>query len=56
MIVAASILVTLYLRRVNPDVIAARVNRHEGTKRWDRILLGFLLPVMAIPGGSPGRR
>jgi len=28
MIVVASILSTLYLRRVNPEVIAARVNRH----------------------------
>ncbi len=49
-IVAASIPATLYLRRVNPDVIAARINRHKGTKRWD-LLLGpiFILPtVLAI--------
>ena len=49
--VAASILISVYLRRVNPDVIAARVNRHDGTKRWD-LLLGaiFGLPTMlAIP-------
>jgi protein-S-isoprenylcysteine O-methyltransferase Ste14 len=49
--VAASILISVYLRRVNPDVIAARVNRHNGTKRWD-LLLGaiFGLPTMlAIP-------
>ena len=46
-IVVSAILATLYLRRVNPDVIAARVNRHDGTKRWD-FLLGaiFLLPTM----------
>ena len=46
-IVVASIPATLYLRRVNPDVVAARVNRHDGTKRWD-FLLGaiFLLPTM----------
>ena len=31
-LLASSIPVTLYLRRVNPDVIAARVNRHEGTE------------------------
>ncbi len=37
--VAASILITVYLQRVNPDVVAARVNRHEGTKGWDRVLL-----------------
>jgi protein-S-isoprenylcysteine O-methyltransferase Ste14 len=45
-VVAASILITLYLRRVNPDVIAARVNRHEGTKRWDRVLLGMFIPTI----------
>ena len=45
-IVAASIVITLYLRRANPDVIAARVNRHEGTKGWDRLLLGILIPAI----------
>jgi protein-S-isoprenylcysteine O-methyltransferase Ste14 len=50
-VVSASIVITLYLRRVNPDVVAARVNRHEGTKRWDLILaMIFILPTMlAIP-------
>ena len=48
--VGASILATVYLRRVNPEIIAARVNRHEGTKRWDKILLAFFFPtIMAIP-------
>jgi protein-S-isoprenylcysteine O-methyltransferase Ste14 len=50
-LVAASILITVYLQRVNPDVVAARVNRHNGTKRWD-LLLGmiFILPtILAIP-------
>jgi protein-S-isoprenylcysteine O-methyltransferase Ste14 len=46
-VIAASIVITLYLRRANPDVIAARVNRHEGTKGWDRWLLGLLIPAMA---------
>ncbi len=46
-VVAASIVFGLYLRRANPDVIAARVNRHEGTKGWDRWLLGLLIPAMA---------
>ena len=47
---ASSTLMTLYLLRVNPDVIAGRVNRHEGTKRWDRISLAIVLPtLMAIP-------
>jgi protein-S-isoprenylcysteine O-methyltransferase Ste14 len=39
------------LLRVNPDVIAGRVNRHERPRRWD-LLLGLLvaLPAMlAIP-------
>jgi protein-S-isoprenylcysteine O-methyltransferase Ste14 len=45
-VVAASVVITLYLRRVNPEVIAARVNRHEGTKGWDRLLLGLFLPTM----------
>ena len=45
-VVAASAAITLYLRRVNPDVIAARVNRHEGTKGWDRLLLALFLPAM----------
>ena len=40
-------MITLYLRRVNPEVIAARVNRHEGTKGWDRWVLGLFLPAMA---------
>ena len=44
-------MITLYLRRINPDVIAARVNRHEGTKGWDRVLLSILIPtlVMIVP-------
>jgi len=46
--VAASIVITLYLRRVNPDVIAARVNRHDGTKGWDRILLGIFIPTLTM--------
>jgi protein-S-isoprenylcysteine O-methyltransferase Ste14 len=44
--VAASILMTVYLRRVNPGIVAARVNRHDGTKGWDRVLLGFLFPAL----------
>jgi len=49
-IVAASILATSYLRRVNPDVIAARINRHKGAKGWDLILLAIYFPtVTAIP-------
>src|SRR5580698_8473425 len=32
-----------YIWRVNPDLFAARTNRHEGTKPWDAILVGLLL-------------
>ena len=44
--VAASILISLYLHRVNPDVVAARVNRHQGTKGWDRVLLRLFIPAL----------
>ncbi len=37
-LVVALIVGTLYLRRVNPEVIAARINRHAGTRRRDRNL------------------
>jgi protein-S-isoprenylcysteine O-methyltransferase Ste14 len=50
-LLASSIPITLYLLKVNPDVIAGRVNRHERPRRWD-LLLGLLvaLPTMlAIP-------
>ena len=40
-IVGTSILITLYLRRVNPDVIAARVNRHEGRRAGTGYYLGY---------------
>ncbi len=49
-IVVGLIVGGLYLRRVNPEIFAARINRHEGTKPWDRILMTmFLLAEMAIP-------
>ncbi len=48
-LVAASVPVTLYLRRVNPDVIAGRVNRHERPRRWDLILgLMILVSMLAV--------
>jgi protein-S-isoprenylcysteine O-methyltransferase Ste14 len=40
---AAVALSSFYLRRANPDVLAARINRHQGTERWDRILVGSLV-------------
>ena len=39
--------VFLVLHRVNPEVIVARSRFHEGTKVWDKILLGFYFPAMA---------
>jgi protein-S-isoprenylcysteine O-methyltransferase Ste14 len=39
-------IVAFYLWRVNPGVIVARTGLHEGTKRWDQILVWFLLPVL----------
>ena len=50
-LLVSSIPLSLYLLRVNPDVIAGRVNRHERPRQWD-FLLGLLvaLPSMlAIP-------
>jgi protein-S-isoprenylcysteine O-methyltransferase Ste14 len=50
-VTVASVPSTLYLRHVNPDVIAGRVNRHEGWRLWDLLLgvLGFLPTMLAIP-------
>lgn len=38
--------VFLVLHRVNPEVIVARSRIHEGTKRWDKILLCVYFPAM----------
>ena len=49
-LLASSIPITLYLRKVNPDVIAGRVNRHESPRRWDLLLgLMILAAMLAIP-------
>jgi len=32
--------------RLNPALYGARINPHRGTKRWDKILIGFALPAM----------
>src|SRR5262245_18616555 len=37
----------LFMRRVNPDLLAARVNAHKGTKPWDKVLLVFFFAAMA---------
>jgi protein-S-isoprenylcysteine O-methyltransferase Ste14 len=43
-----------YLWRINPEIFAARSRIHPGSKRWDRILLGFLFPAMItiVPVGG----
>ncbi|OWK36145.1 hypothetical protein FRUB_08708 [Fimbriiglobus ruber] len=47
-----------YLWRVNPELVAARINSHQGTKPWDKILFVFILitflvifPVAALDDG-----
>jgi protein-S-isoprenylcysteine O-methyltransferase Ste14 len=49
--VGISVVSGMYLRRVNPDVVAGRVNRHEKPRRWDLLLglVGFLPTMLAIP-------
>ena len=49
LMVGTMIPVFRYLRRVNPEVVSARISRHEGTKRWDRVLMVIFYPlVMAV--------
>ena len=54
----------VYLRRANPGLFTARRGIHRRTKRWDKILLAFMLPatIGTLPvaaadagrfGGSP---
>jgi protein-S-isoprenylcysteine O-methyltransferase Ste14 len=42
------VVVACYLWRVNPEVVVARTGLHEGTIRWDKILLWFLLPTVYV--------
>ncbi len=35
-----------YLWQKNPELLIARSHLHKGTKRWDKILLSFLFPVL----------
>ncbi|MEQ1951483.1 isoprenylcysteine carboxylmethyltransferase family protein [Mesorhizobium sp. CN2-181] len=57
--VTASVAACLVLWRVNPIIFAARSRVQEGTKRWDRILLAFFLPlfmtIMPVAGLDSGR-
>src|SRR4051794_24328757 len=45
-LITSFVLIAAYLWRVNPDIYAARSNRHEGTKPWDRWVLLLLIPLM----------
>jgi protein-S-isoprenylcysteine O-methyltransferase Ste14 len=47
-LVGTMIPVVLYLQRVNPEVVAARINRRDGTKRWDRILMCIFYPLVML--------
>ena len=38
----------VWVWRVNPEIFAARSRIHKGTKKWDRILLAALVPVMVV--------
>jgi protein-S-isoprenylcysteine O-methyltransferase Ste14 len=36
-----------YVWRANPEVVAARISSHPGTKSWDKTLLAFFFPLLA---------
>ena len=38
----------LYLWRVNPELVVARIRFHKGTKLWDKVLLAFLSLAIAL--------
>lgn len=38
---------SVVLWRINPEIFAARINAHRGTKRWDKVLLGFFFAAVA---------
>ncbi len=50
---------SLYLWRTNPDIFVARSKIHPGTKRWDKVLMPFLLlsfvAVFIVAGLDAGR-
>jgi protein-S-isoprenylcysteine O-methyltransferase Ste14 len=45
-LIVAGVGLGIFLQRTNLEVIAARVNRHQGTKPWDRWVVGLLLVLM----------
>jgi protein-S-isoprenylcysteine O-methyltransferase Ste14 len=46
LLVGTLVVAGVYLLFVNPEVVVARIRFHRGTKRWDIILLCFLLPAV----------
>ena len=55
--VALAVLASLFMRKVNPDLLAARINAHQGTKPWDKVLLGIFFDGAGdLSGGGTGRR
>lgn len=44
LVIIAVVLFVLW--RVNPEVVVTRSHTHEGTKRWDKILLWFYFPTI----------
>jgi protein-S-isoprenylcysteine O-methyltransferase Ste14 len=45
-LIAAFCVTALYLWRVNPEIFVARSRIQEGTKGWDRVLIGFLFAAL----------
>ena len=44
----SAVVASFCLRRVNPDIMAARINRHQGTEPWDKYLVvGLVLAWLA---------
>ena len=46
--IVSLIAASLYLSGVNPNIVAARVNRREGSKPWDQILVPILIGIIMI--------
>lgn len=44
----ASFVAAVILWRVNPDIYVARSRFHRGTKRWDAVVLSFMLTAMIL--------
>ena len=59
MYAALLVIASFYIWRVNPDLFAARINAHEGTKTWDKFLLAallfFFLATFVVAGLDDGR-